>query len=110
MAHLDLYHLQDKIILVSPVWLRKCSFSLFLTVLHRDQIHSGVLSLFLKGYTGLAEAIENWDFSKLEKLELHRQLLKRIEATMLEVDPVVIMPYINTCLIERDCDEILQVW
>ncbi|KAF4804306.1 putative ATP-dependent RNA helicase DDX58 [Turdus rufiventris] len=61
------------------------------------------------GYTGLAEAIENWDFSKLEKLELHRQLLKRIEATMLEVDPVVIMPYINTCLIERDCDEILQI-
>uniref|UniRef100_A0A8C3UPU3 RNA helicase n=1 Tax=Catharus ustulatus TaxID=91951 RepID=A0A8C3UPU3_CATUS len=69
----------------------------------------GDLSLFLKGYTGLAEAIENWDFSKLEKLELHRQLLKRIEATMLEVDPVAIMPYINTCLIERDCDEILQV-
>ncbi|NXG66239.1 DDX58 helicase, partial [Hemiprocne comata] len=61
------------------------------------------------GYTGLAEAIENWDFSKLEKLELHRQLLKRIEATMLEVDPVAIMPYINTCLIERECDEILQV-
>ncbi|NXO30488.1 DDX58 helicase, partial [Cisticola juncidis] len=60
-------------------------------------------------YTGLAEAIENWDFSKLEKLELHRQLLKRIEATMLEVDPVAIMPYINTCLIERECDEILQV-
>ncbi|NXA84549.1 DDX58 helicase, partial [Thryothorus ludovicianus] len=67
------------------------------------------LSLFLKGYTGLAEAIENWDFSKLEKLELHRQLLKRIEATMLEIDPVAIMPYINTCLIERECDEILQV-
>ncbi|KFZ58430.1 putative ATP-dependent RNA helicase DDX58, partial [Podiceps cristatus] len=61
------------------------------------------------GYTGLAEAIENWDFSKLEKLELHRQLLKRIEATMLEVDPLALMPYINTCLIERECEEILQV-
>ncbi|NWT95572.1 DDX58 helicase, partial [Urocynchramus pylzowi] len=67
------------------------------------------VSFFLKGYTGLAEAIENWDFSKLEKLELHRQLLKRIEATMLEIDPVTIMPYINTCLIERECDEILQI-
>ncbi|NXK67115.1 DDX58 helicase, partial [Sylvietta virens] len=66
-------------------------------------------ALFAAGYTGLAEAIENWDFSKLEKLELHRQLLKRIEATMLEIDPVAIMPYINTCLIERECDEILQV-
>uniref|UniRef100_A0A8C3Y5H0 RNA helicase n=1 Tax=Catharus ustulatus TaxID=91951 RepID=A0A8C3Y5H0_CATUS len=66
-------------------------------------------ALVAAGYTGLAEAIENWDFSKLEKLELHRQLLKRIEATMLEVDPVAIMPYINTCLIERDCDEILQI-
>ncbi|NWI28490.1 DDX58 helicase, partial [Sula dactylatra] len=61
------------------------------------------------GYIGLAEAIEKWDFSKLEKLELHRQLLKRIEATMLEVDPVALMPYINTCLIERECEEILQL-
>ncbi|NXQ57197.1 DDX58 helicase, partial [Anthoscopus minutus] len=67
-------------------------------------------ALFAAGYTGLAEAIENWDFSKLEKLELHRQLLKRIEATMLEIDPVAIVPYINTCLIERECDEILQVF
>ncbi|NXG80674.1 DDX58 helicase, partial [Baryphthengus martii] len=66
-------------------------------------------ALFAAGYTGLAEAIENWDFSKLEKLELHRQLLKRIEATMIEVDPVALMPYINTSLIERECDEILQV-
>ncbi|XP_074935456.1 antiviral innate immune response receptor RIG-I isoform X2 [Phalacrocorax aristotelis] len=66
-------------------------------------------SLVAAGYTGLAEAIENWDFSKLEKLELHRQLLKRIEATMLEVDPVALMPYINTCLIERECEEILQL-
>uniref|UniRef100_U3JEK6 RNA helicase n=1 Tax=Ficedula albicollis TaxID=59894 RepID=U3JEK6_FICAL len=74
-----------------------------------SQAQDNYLSLFVKGYTGLAEAIENWDFSKLEKLELHRQLLKRIEATMLEVDPVAIMPYINTCLIERDCDEILQI-
>ncbi|NXV94618.1 DDX58 helicase, partial [Calonectris borealis] len=66
-------------------------------------------ALVAAGYTGLAEAIENWDFSKLEKLELHRELLRRIEATMLEVDPVALMPYINTCLIERECDEILQV-
>ncbi|XP_075267481.1 antiviral innate immune response receptor RIG-I isoform X2 [Opisthocomus hoazin] len=66
-------------------------------------------ALAAAGYTGLAEAIENWDFSKLEKLELHRQLLKRIEATMLEVDPVALMPYINMCLIERECDEILQI-
>lgn len=28
---------------------------------------------------------------------------------MLEIDPVAIMPYINTCLIERECDEILQI-
>uniref|UniRef100_A0A8B9BUJ4 RNA helicase n=1 Tax=Anser brachyrhynchus TaxID=132585 RepID=A0A8B9BUJ4_9AVES len=70
----------------------------------------GMLDAMLAaGYTGLAEAIENWDFSKLEKLELHRQLLKRIEATMLEVDPVVLIPYINTCLIDRECEEIQQV-
>lgn len=35
--------------------------------------------------------------------------MKQIEATMLEVDPVAVMPYINTCLIERECAEILQV-
>ncbi|XP_008939124.1 PREDICTED: probable ATP-dependent RNA helicase DDX58 [Merops nubicus] len=40
---------------------------------------------------------------------MHRELLKRIEATMIEVDPVALMPYINTCLIERDCEEILQI-
>ncbi|NXJ66538.1 DDX58 helicase, partial [Rostratula benghalensis] len=66
-------------------------------------------ALVAAGYTGLAEAIENWDFSKLEKLELHRQLLKRIEATMLEIDPVALMPHINMCLIQRECEEILQV-
>ncbi|XP_065511806.1 antiviral innate immune response receptor RIG-I isoform X2 [Caloenas nicobarica] len=66
-------------------------------------------ALVAAGYTGLAEAIENWDFSKLEKLELYRQLLKRIEATMLEIDPVALMPYVNSCLIERECDEILQI-
>ncbi|NWU98269.1 DDX58 helicase, partial [Upupa epops] len=66
-------------------------------------------ALVAAGYTGLAEAIENWDFSKLEKLEVHRQLLKRIEATMLEVDPAALMPYISTCLIDRECDEILQI-
>ncbi|XP_035418859.2 antiviral innate immune response receptor RIG-I isoform X2 [Cygnus atratus] len=70
----------------------------------------GMLDAMLAaGYTGLAAAIENWDFSKLEKLELHRQLLKRIEATMLEVDPVVLIPYINTCLIDRECEEIQQI-
>uniref|UniRef100_A0A8C9NGH5 RNA helicase n=1 Tax=Serinus canaria TaxID=9135 RepID=A0A8C9NGH5_SERCA len=85
--------------------------ALFLDAVLLLEIESTVMIClcFLKGYTGLAEAIENWDFSKLEKLELHRQLLKRIEATMLEIDPVAIMPYINTCLIERECDEILQV-
>ncbi|NXS56374.1 DDX58 helicase, partial [Brachypteracias leptosomus] len=66
-------------------------------------------ALVAAGYTGLAEAIENWDFSKLEKLDRHRELLKRIEATMIEVDPVAVMPYINTCLIQRECEEIMQV-
>ncbi|XP_009075234.1 PREDICTED: probable ATP-dependent RNA helicase DDX58 [Acanthisitta chloris] len=28
---------------------------------------------------------------------------------MLEIDPVKLMPYINTCLIERECDEIMQI-
>ncbi|XP_065263043.1 antiviral innate immune response receptor RIG-I [Emys orbicularis] len=61
------------------------------------------------GYTGLREAIENWDFQKLESLEVHRQLLKRIEATMRDIDAEQIIPYINTCLIDRECEEIRQV-
>ncbi|XP_073201685.1 antiviral innate immune response receptor RIG-I isoform X4 [Lepidochelys kempii] len=61
------------------------------------------------GYTGLREAIENWDFQKLESLEVHRQLLKRIEATMREIDAEQIIPFLNTCLIDRECEEILQV-
>uniref|UniRef100_A0A8C3RXJ2 RNA helicase n=1 Tax=Chelydra serpentina TaxID=8475 RepID=A0A8C3RXJ2_CHESE len=61
------------------------------------------------GYTGLREAIENWDFQKLESLEVHRQLLKRIEATMRNIDAEQILHYVNTCLIDRECEEILQV-
>uniref|UniRef100_A0A8C3URD7 RNA helicase n=1 Tax=Catharus ustulatus TaxID=91951 RepID=A0A8C3URD7_CATUS len=73
-------------------------------------------ALVAAGYTGLAEAIENWDFSKLEKLELHRQLLKRIEATMLEVDPVAIIIYLIfkaagiTKLIECLCRSDKENW
>lgn len=29
---------------------------------------------------------------------------------MLEVDPVALIPYISTCLIDRECEEIQQVW
>ncbi|XP_067409296.1 antiviral innate immune response receptor RIG-I [Emydura macquarii macquarii] len=60
------------------------------------------------GYIGLKEAIENWDFQKLERLEDHRQLLKRIEATMREIDPDQIIRNLNTCLIDRECEEIKQ--
>lgn len=45
MAHLDFYHLQHKIILISPAWLRKYFFSLFLPILAKDWIHSNYLSL-----------------------------------------------------------------
>nr|XP_006123152.1 probable ATP-dependent RNA helicase DDX58 isoform X1 [Pelodiscus sinensis] len=61
------------------------------------------------GYTGLREAIENWDFQKLENLEIHRQLLKRIEATLRKIDTDQIIPLVYTCLIDRECQEIKQV-
>uniref|UniRef100_A0A8D0G5Z2 RNA helicase n=1 Tax=Sphenodon punctatus TaxID=8508 RepID=A0A8D0G5Z2_SPHPU len=66
-------------------------------------------ALHAAGYTGLYEAIETWDFSKIESLEEHRQLLKRIEATLREIDVTQILPYVNECLINRECEEILQV-
>ncbi|XP_053159976.1 antiviral innate immune response receptor RIG-I isoform X2 [Hemicordylus capensis] len=61
------------------------------------------------GYTGLYEAIENWDFKMIDSLEPHRILLKRIEPSMKNIDPDQILPFLNECLIHQELEEILQL-
>ncbi|XP_042638224.1 antiviral innate immune response receptor RIG-I [Orycteropus afer afer] len=62
------------------------------------------------GYTGLYEACENWDFQKIEKLEEHRLLLKRLQPEFkTRINPTDILPEISHCLINQECEEIRQV-
>lgn len=62
------------------------------------------------GYSGLYEAIENWDFQKIEKLEEYRLLLKRLQPEFkTRINPNDILPDISECLIDQECEEIIQV-
>uniref|UniRef100_F6YV16 Antiviral innate immune response receptor RIG-I n=1 Tax=Equus caballus TaxID=9796 RepID=F6YV16_HORSE len=62
------------------------------------------------GYSGLYEAIESWDFQKIEKLEEHRALLRRLQPVFkTRVNPKDILPDISECLIDQECEEIIQV-
>lgn len=62
------------------------------------------------GYSGLYEAIENWDFHKIEKLEEHRLLLRRLQPEFkTRINPNDILPEISECLIDQECEEIRQV-
>ncbi|KAM9642110.1 antiviral innate immune response receptor RIG-I [Trichechus inunguis] len=62
------------------------------------------------GYTGLYEAFENWDFQKIEKLEEHRLLLRRLQPEFkTRINPLDILPEISQCLINQECEEIIQV-
>ncbi|XP_063151061.1 antiviral innate immune response receptor RIG-I [Candoia aspera] len=61
------------------------------------------------GYTGLQQAIENWDFKIIESLEPYRELLKRIEPTLQDIDIKQIHPHMNNCLLLQEWEEIYQV-
>ncbi|XP_061281070.1 antiviral innate immune response receptor RIG-I isoform X2 [Bos javanicus] len=62
------------------------------------------------GYSGLYEAIESWDFQKLEKLEEYRLLLKRLQPEFkTTINPEDILPEISGCLINQECEEIIQI-
>ncbi|XP_037652823.1 antiviral innate immune response receptor RIG-I isoform X2 [Choloepus didactylus] len=62
------------------------------------------------GYTGLYEAFESWDFQKLENLEEHRLLLRRLQPEFkTRINPTDILPEISQCLINQECEEIKQV-
>ncbi|XP_006192559.1 probable ATP-dependent RNA helicase DDX58 isoform X1 [Camelus ferus] len=62
------------------------------------------------GYSGLYEAIESWDFQKIEKLEEYRSLLRRLRPEFkTTINPKDILPEISECLISQECEEIMQV-
>nr|XP_031532455.1 probable ATP-dependent RNA helicase DDX58 [Vicugna pacos] len=62
------------------------------------------------GYSGLYEAIESWDFQKIEKLEEYRSLLRRLQPEFkTTINPKDILPEISECLISQECEEIMQV-
>ncbi|XP_054843073.1 antiviral innate immune response receptor RIG-I [Eublepharis macularius] len=67
-----------------------------------DALHSA-------GYSGLYKAIQSWDFQLIENLEEHRQLLKRIEPSLRDIDPVQLLSYLNDCILEQEMEEIRQV-
>ncbi|XP_052501016.1 antiviral innate immune response receptor RIG-I [Budorcas taxicolor] len=88
--------------------------SLFLQVLLELQEEGwfrGFLdALHQAGYSGLYEAIESWDFQKIEKLEEYRLLLKRLQPEFkTTINPKDILPEISGCLISQECEEIIQI-
>ncbi|XP_004632075.1 probable ATP-dependent RNA helicase DDX58 [Octodon degus] len=88
--------------------------SLFLKLLLELQVEGwfrGFLdALNHAGYSGLYEAIENWNFQNLEKLEDHRTLLRRLEPEFkARIIPTEILPELAECLITQDYEEIWQV-
>ncbi|XP_075823630.1 antiviral innate immune response receptor RIG-I [Microtus pennsylvanicus] len=67
-------------------------------------------ALYSAGYCGLYEAIESWDFQKLEKLEEHRLLLQRLQPEFkTRINPTDILPELSECLINQECEEIKQI-
>ncbi|XP_069095796.1 antiviral innate immune response receptor RIG-I isoform X2 [Pleurodeles waltl] len=62
------------------------------------------------GYTGLSQAIEEWDFGKIESLEVFRSLLRTIEPNVKnEIDPRNIIDHLTSCVNKRDIEEIRQI-
>ncbi|XP_070598560.1 antiviral innate immune response receptor RIG-I isoform X1 [Erythrolamprus reginae] len=61
------------------------------------------------GYTGLSQAIGNWDFQIIETLEPYRELLKRIEPAMLDIDVKEIHGGMGNCLLPQEWEEIYQI-
>ncbi|XP_040593514.1 antiviral innate immune response receptor RIG-I isoform X1 [Mesocricetus auratus] len=63
-----------------------------------------------QSYCGLYEAIESWDFQKIEKLEEHRLLLRRLQPEFkARINPTDILSEMSECLINQECEEIRQI-
>ncbi|KAK2493431.1 hypothetical protein MC885_018001 [Smutsia gigantea] len=86
-------------------------FLRFLLELQEEGWFCGFLdALHQAGYSGLYEAIENWDFQKIEELEEYRLLLMRLQPEFkIRINPKDILPEISECLTSQESEEILQV-
>ncbi|KAM3846620.1 antiviral innate immune response receptor RIG-I isoform 2-T2 [Vipera latastei] len=60
-------------------------------------------------YTGLHDAIDQWDFKRIEGLEPHRQLLKRIEPILQDIDVADIQGHMTDCLRIQEWEEIRKI-
>uniref|UniRef100_A0A670ZGR7 RNA helicase n=1 Tax=Pseudonaja textilis TaxID=8673 RepID=A0A670ZGR7_PSETE len=60
-------------------------------------------------YTGLYQAIETWDFKTIESLEPHRELLKRIEPAIQDINVTELQGYMGECLQSQEWEEIHQI-
>ncbi|KAM4807948.1 antiviral innate immune response receptor RIG-I [Rhinophrynus dorsalis] len=61
------------------------------------------------GYTGLSEALEKSDFSKIESLDEARNLLNTISNTVKNnINPKEFICHFNGCLLQREIEEIVQ--
>ncbi|KAJ8269635.1 hypothetical protein COCON_G00122420 [Conger conger] len=63
-----------------------------------------------KRYTGLCEAIKEWDFQKLEQMRAHKALLRHIEASFTkQIKPMEIVRYMSECIFTKDREEITAI-
>ncbi|XP_016359901.1 probable ATP-dependent RNA helicase DDX58 [Sinocyclocheilus anshuiensis] len=63
--------------------------------------------LLASEYTGLHEAIKEWNFRELEELNEHRRFLERIEPSITKhMKPSELLAHMSVCLKPRECEEI----
>lgn len=61
-------------------------------------------------YTGLHDAIKEWNFQELEQLNEHRRFLERIEPSITKhLKPSELIAHMSGCLKPRECEEIQAV-
>ncbi|RXN08417.1 putative ATP-dependent RNA helicase DDX58 [Labeo rohita] len=63
--------------------------------------------LLASEYTGLHNAIKDWNFQELEDLNKHRTYLERIEPSIVKhMKPSELLAHMSDCLRLRECEEI----
>uniref|UniRef100_A0A8C1XKY8 Activating signal cointegrator 1 complex subunit 3 n=1 Tax=Cyprinus carpio TaxID=7962 RepID=A0A8C1XKY8_CYPCA len=66
--------------------------------------------LLASEYTGLHDAIKEWNFQELEQLNEHRRFLERIEPSITKhLKPSELIAHMSGCLKPRECEEIQAV-
>ncbi|XP_036407164.1 probable ATP-dependent RNA helicase DDX58 [Megalops cyprinoides] len=61
-------------------------------------------------YTGLYQAIREWDFQHLERMRPFKMLLERVEASFTkQIKPVEVVDHLSECIIDREREEIRAI-